>query len=352
VRRVARAAVLGALGLLLALVVPPARSQATREVVFLGFGGTHEKNMKDRVLPPFERAHNVKVVYVTGTMAANFARAQAQKGRPDADVLWDNDLTHVTGKKMGLFEKLDRARVGNLKDVHDVARDAEDIGVMQGFQAEGLEYNAKVFKDRGWPAPTSWRDLWNPAFKGRVGLYAGTNAYTQYLIPMIARLEGGSERATDGAFAKLRELAPSAPTFAVAPAELDNLLKQGEVWITYNGSSRVYELQLAGFPVDFAYPREGALIFGNWFDVLKGAPHPELAQQLVDYLIGVEAQALFARHVFFGPINRQTRLDGETAKKVPFGAEQIARMIKLDFEAMNENVARWTERWNKEIERR
>ena len=64
------------------------------------------------------------------------------------------------------------------------------------------------------------------------------------------------------------------------------------------------------------------------------------------------SQFWFARHVFFGPINRQAKLDAETAKKVPFGPEQIGRMIKLDFEAMNENVGRWTERWNKEIERR
>ncbi|MBI4246196.1 MAG: ABC transporter substrate-binding protein, partial [Candidatus Rokubacteria bacterium] len=303
----------------LALAGRPAAPAAPKEVVFLGFGGTHERNMKERVLPPFERKHGVKVVYVTGTMAANFARVQAQKARPEADVIWDNDLTHVTGKMLGLFEKLDARRVVNLKDVYDVARDPGGIGVMQGFQAEGLEYNTKIFKDRGLPAPTSWHDLWNPAFKGRVGLYAGTNAYTQYLIPMIARLQGGNERNTDSAFHKLRELGPSAPTFAVAPAELDNLLKQGEVWITYNGSSRVYELAAAGFPVDFVYPKEGAIMFANWFDVVKGAPHPELAQELVNYLISAEAQELYARHVFFGPINRQTKLDPDTARRVPYG---------------------------------
>jgi putative spermidine/putrescine transport system substrate-binding protein len=325
---------------------------ASREVVFLGFGGTHEKNMKERVLPAFERKHDARVIYVTGTMAANFARVQAQKGRPEADVLWNNDLVHVTGKRMGLFEKLDAQRVTNLKDVYDVARDTDGVGVMQGLQAEGIEYNAKVFRDKGWPAPASWNDLWKPEFKGRVGLYAGTNAYTQYLIPTIARLEGGNERNVDGAFRRFRDLAPSAPTFPVAPAELDNLFKQGEVWIAANGSSRVYELQIAGFPVDFAYPKEGAVIFGNWFDVVKGAPHPELAQELVNYLVSPEAQALFAKHVFFGPINRETKLDPETARRVPFGPEQIGKMLKLDFVAMNDNVAKWTERWNKEIERR
>lgn len=329
----------------------PAPAQQ-REVVFLGFGGTHEKNMKERLLPAFERAHGVKVVYVTGTMASNFARVQAQKSRPEADVLWNNDLIHVTGKRMGLYERLDPARTASLKDVYDVARDGDGIGVMQGFQAEGIEYNTKVFKEKGWAPPISWFDLWKPEFKGRVGMYAGTNAYTQYLIPLLARLDGGNERNTDSAFKRLRELAASAPTFSTAPAELDNLLKQGEVWITYNGSSRVYELAAAGVPVDFVYPREGAAIFGNWFDVVKGAPHPDLAQELVNYLIGPEAQALYARHVFFGPVNRQVKLDPETARKVPYGPEQVARLVKLDFAAMNDRVAQWTERWNKEVEQR
>jgi putative spermidine/putrescine transport system substrate-binding protein len=86
--------------------------------------------------------------------------------------------------------------------------------------------------------------------------------------------------------------------------------------------------------------------------VLKGAPHPELAQELVNYLVSAEAQALFARHVFFAPINRETKLDADTARRVPYGPDQIGKMIKLDFVAMNEHVATWTERWNKEIERR
>jgi putative spermidine/putrescine transport system substrate-binding protein len=323
-----------------------------REVIFYGFGGTHEKNMRERVIPPFEKKYGVKVTYVTGTANSNFAKVRAQKARAEGDVLWTNDVLHVVGKRLGLFDRLDAQRVTNLPHLLDIARDPDGIGVMQGFQAEGLQYNTRVFKDKGWPPPTSWYDLWKPEFKGRVGLYGGSGAYMHYFIPFLARLEGGHERSVDGAFRKLKELAPAAPTFVNAPAELDNLLKQGEVWITFNGSSRVYELAAAGFPVDFVYPKEGAIVFGNWFEVLKGAPHPELAQEFVNYLIGAEAQELFARHVFFGPINRQAKLDAETARKVPYGPEQIARLVKLDYVAMNEQLAGWIDRFNKEIERR
>jgi putative spermidine/putrescine transport system substrate-binding protein len=328
--------------------VPPAQ----KEVIFYGFGGTHEKNMRTRVIPAFEKKYGVKVTYVTGTANGNFAKVRAQKDRPEGDVLWTNDVLHVVGKRLGLYEKVDAARLTNLKDLVDIAKDGEGIGVMQGFQAEGLQYNTKVFKDKGWSAPTSWYDLWKPEFKGKVGLYGASGAYMHYFIPFLARLETGSEKNVDAAFKKLRDLAPSALTFVNAPAELDNLIKQGEVWLTFNGSSRVYELAATGFPTDFVYPKEGTILFGNWFEVLKGAPNAELAQEFVNYLIGAEAQELFAKHVFFGPINRLTKLDPETAKKVPHTPAQLSKLVKLDYVAMNEALPAWTDRFNKEIERK
>ena len=144
-------------------------------------------------------------------MAANFARAQAQKGRPDADVLWNNDLIHLVGKKMGLYDKLDPARVGNLRDVYDVARDKDGIGVMQGFQAEGIQYSARVFKDKGWPRPPPGTTCGSRNSRGAWGSTAGTNAYTQYFIPLLARLEGGNERNTDGAFRHSASWRPPCP---------------------------------------------------------------------------------------------------------------------------------------------
>lgn len=328
--------------------VPPAQ----KEVIFYGFGGTHEKNMRTRVIPPFEKKYGVKVTYVTGTANSNFAKVRGHKDRPEGDVLWTNDVLHVVGKRLGLFEKIDAARMTNLAQLHDIAKDSDGVGVMQGFQAEGLQYNTKVFKEKGWPAPTSWYDLWKPELKGKIALYGASGAYMHYFIPFLAKLEGGNEKQVDAAFRKLKELAPAALTFVNAPAELDNLIKQGEVWLTFNGSSRVYELAATGFPTDFVYPKEGTILFGNWFEVLKGAPNAELAQEFVNYLISAEAQELFAKHVFFGPINKQTKLDPETAKKVPHTPEQLARLVKLDYVAMNEALPMWTDRFNKEIERK
>ena len=42
----------------------------------------------------------------------------------------------------------------------------------------------------------------------------------------------------------------------------------------------------------------------------------------------------------------------ETAKRVPHTPEQLAKLVKLDYNAMNEQLPAWTDRFNKEIERR
>ncbi len=138
--------------LLLAALAPGAAMAADKEVVFLGFGGTHERNLKRYVIPDFEKKTGIKVVYVSGTMPANFAKVQAQRARPEADVIWDNDLSHLGGRIQGLFEKLDPARVPDVKDVYDLATDGTGIGVMQGFQVEGLQYNVRAFRE---PPPSS-----------------------------------------------------------------------------------------------------------------------------------------------------------------------------------------------------
>ena len=81
----------------------------------------------------------------------------------------------------------------------------------------------------------------------------------------------------------------------------------------------MYELQATGFPTEFAYPKEGAILFANWFDVLKGAPHPELAQELVNFLLGPAVVALAV------PLYRNTALIRRSAVAVARSAASTSR---------------------------
>ena len=112
---------------------------------------------------------------------------------------------------------------------------------------------------------------------------------------------------------------------------------------------RAYIQQGQGAPIDFAYPKEGADFFANYFDVVKNGPHPNAAQAFVNYLLGVEAPAILSKH-FYGPINKNVRLPDEIDRKVPYGAPRINSLVRIDRHKMDQHLDAWAEAWNHEIE--
>ncbi len=333
------------------LAQAPSRPKLESEVVFGGYGGTLEKMARQDLIPPFEKATGIKVTLVVGTALSNFAKVQAARNRPEMDIYWSNELTHAAGKKLGLYEKLDPKVVTNLAHVHDIARDPDNVGVVSSLIATGIHYNTKKLQEAGIPAPTAWNDLWDPRLKGKLAFYAFGIAYSQDFLVLMARLHGGSEDNIQPGLARIKQLRANGNlvAFATTPAELDNLLVQGTAWMTVNGSIRAYIMQSQGAPMDFAYPREGAGFFANYFDVVKNGPHPNAAQAFVNYLLGVEAQTVLSKH-FYGPINKNVRLPDDIARKVPYGAERLSSLVKIDRNKMNQSLDAWAEAWNREIE--
>ena len=126
-----------------------AQAADEKELVFAGFGGSLQKSLQATVIPAFEKKYGVKVVYVTGTSNQILAKVKAQKNSPQIDVIWANDTTHYQGKMEKLYAKLDPAKVPNLSQVYDFAKDRDGIGIVMGIQALGIEYNTQVFKEKG-----------------------------------------------------------------------------------------------------------------------------------------------------------------------------------------------------------
>jgi putative spermidine/putrescine transport system substrate-binding protein len=218
--------------------------------------------------------------------------------------------------------------------------------------ATGIQYNSKAFADAGIPAPTAWSDLWNPKLKGKIALYNFSVAYSQDLLALLTRLAGGTEKDIRPGLARVKELKISGnlAMFASSPAELDNMLVQGQAWATVNGSPRGFILKDRGAPIDFAFPKEGAGFFANYFEVVKNAPHPKAAQTLVNFLIGPEMQLAIAQGMVVAPINRKVALTDKLKAETPSSEAEIRKLIRIDRVEMNKQLDNWAELWNREIE--
>lgn len=324
-------------------------AQAAKELVVAGYGGTFEKAFKETVIPAFEKQSGAKVTYVIGVSTATLAKLQAQKDKPEIDVAIVDDGPQAQAKALGLLEKFNTAKVTNLGNLYDIALDKDHVGVGIGVVATGIGYNTKVFMEKGLPAPTSWADLASPAVKGRVVLQSITTTYGVHHLVMAAKMNGGGEKDIDPGFKAIQDFKANVVTFDKT-ADVSKQFQQGEAWIGPWGSGRVYTLAKSGFPIQFVYPKEGAPALLPMASVVKGAPHPELAQQFVNFLLTDEVQKVIAGSVFFGPVNKNVKLDPDVAKLVPYGPEQINKLTKIDWATVNAKRAEWTERWTKEIE--
>lgn len=323
---------------------------AAESIYVGGYGGSTEQAFRDKIIPTFEAKSGAKVVYVPGNSTDTLAKLQAQKGKQDLSVALIDDGPMYQAVGAGLCAKLEDGP--NSKNVYPNARMVGERSIGIGFIATGLVYNTAVFQKNGWQAPTSWKDLEDGKFKGKVAIPPITNGYGLLTLVMAARLNGGGESAIEPGFDVLQKrVGPNVLAWEPSPGKLAQLLQTGEAAIGVWGNGRVQALIDQGAPVQFVYPEEGALAIMTAACVIEGAPQPTLAQAFVQHLLSPETQSVLAETQGWGPVNKETKISPQVAAKVVFGPDRVAKLVSVDYNVINAKRAEWTNRWNRTVER-
>lgn len=323
---------------------------AQERTLYVGaYGGSTETLMKERVIPAFEAAHNVRIEYVAGNSTENLARLQAQQGAQELDVVILDDGPMYQAMALGFCGQL--GELPNMADVYDLAR-IGDTAVGIGVVATVFGYNTKIFEENGWDPPSSWMDLTDERFARRLAIPPISNTYGLHTLIMMARLQGGGESDIDPGFEFLAsEVAPNVLAFEPSPGRMSELFQNEEIVLAVWGSGRLTSLQDTGFPVGIAYPEEGGVALMITGCPIAESENIELARAFLNYLLEPEVQADFAATQGFGPVNRTVELEEEVAVRVPYGPEQIENLVAVDWDVVNEKRQEWTRRWAREIER-
>ncbi|WP_238535785.1 ABC transporter substrate-binding protein [Paraburkholderia phytofirmans] len=324
-------------------------SSAQTTLYLANVGGSSEQLYQQKVIPAFEKAHNVKVVYVAGTSSDTLAKLQAQKGRQQINVAVMDDGPMYQAMRLGLCTKIAEAPV--LNDLYPLARIGPTaIGI--GVVATGIGYNADAFKKANIPAPDSWNVFTEKRLDGKIAIQPITNTYGLHTLIMLARANGGSENDINKGFAVMvKSVSPNVLSWASTSGELDSLMQSGDVILAPYGSGRAMALRKTGFPLKLVYPKEGAVALQAAACVLVENSQPELSQQFVQYLLSPEVQRLQAENIGLGPVNKTVKLNADVAANVPYGPEQISKLTTVNWDVINQHRTEWTGRWNRSVER-
>ena len=331
----------------LSLMMPallPLAAVANTELVVAGLGGGAAVLVKNRLIPEFEQKFGVKVVYYPENSAEALQRLRSdrQNGK-STDVAFMDDSLMEQAIDENLCGKID----DHASDAFEAAahfKDHKAAGI--GIVALGLMYNKKVFADNKWPAPTSWRDLADPKFAGRVSLASPKNGYGLTTLLALAHVNGGvNARGVDAAYGMIRkDILPLTPGLANTPSTLLSLFQSEQIVMVPWGSVRAQQLAAeSGMPAGIVYPKEGVPTVLVAVCPVQASNNQALAQAFVAMVLSASAQKLFADEVGLLPLRKNTPIRKNGF--IPVGVTAI----EIDQHFVISNRSNWNRRWTQEI---
>lgn len=333
--------------LLAALVLPllpstPPPAAQSKTLVVTGYGGRWSEVMKRALVEPFEKKYDARVEIVTGITTEWVAKLLAAgPDNPPFDVVMGNEPPLPIPRERGFFDKRNLQAAPNIRHVYEKAL-VGDTSLAIFWSRIGLAYRTDV----GLKRPTSWKDLWDPAYDGKRGLYVIGNTLGINTLFMASKIFGRDYFDVDAGIAAIKRLQPKLVDFT---GTMEKHLESKEVAIAVLHDGSAYDLAKRGIPVDWVAPSEGVPILDQVIQVARGSKNKELAWKLVDMYLSPEVQLAFANELFFSPTNRTVKVPPDVAKKIISGPADVEKLVVFDWTQIAKQRPQWTERWNKEL---
>ncbi len=177
----------------------------------------------------------------------------------------------------------------------------------------GICYNPDSLKRLALPVPAKWDDLADPRYAGSLALADPTKSGSvARAFELLVQNQIQLELAKPGAFPDaaisegwsnglrlIQRLAANSRYFTDSASKIPHDVGQGNaaagMCIDFYGRSYSEELTTrdGSFRVAWIAPKAGTTLSGDPVAVLKGAPHPELAQAFVEFCLTPAAQQLW-----------------------------------------------------------
>jgi iron(III) transport system substrate-binding protein len=252
-----------------------------------------DRVFSEPVLREYEKRSGVKVnaVYDTeetkSTGLAN--RLLAEKTRPQADVFWSNEPVRTLVLKSR--EVLASYRSPNAEGIPAALLDPD--GYWTGFSARirVIAYNTKSVTPND--APQSIFDLADPKWKDQVAMADPRFGSTSFHVAALYAL-AGDEKMDDF----FRRLKANGIRIVEGNSVVRDLVARGEVKTGLTDTDDVNVAIEDGQPVGMVLPdREGlgVPVMPNMVSLIAGAPHPEEARKLIDYLLSADVERQLAQ---------------------------------------------------------
>jgi spermidine/putrescine transport system substrate-binding protein len=159
----------------------------------------------------------------------------------------------------------------------------------------GIAYNTKYVTT----PPTSMADLWNPKYKGKVGMMADAEELGNFgLFAVGVDPETSTPADWTKAAAKLKDQRDQGIVRKYYDQDYIKALSSGDIWLTMAWSGDVFQQNLSEHTnLKFVIPEEGATIWTDNMMIPKTAANPVDAITLMDFFYDPDIAASLAEYI-------------------------------------------------------
>lgn len=302
----------------------------------------------------FEAAHNVHLVFLpSGDAGAMLNRAILTKDSPQADVLYGVDNTFLSrALDEDLFVKYHSGLLNSIPS--EFKLDPQDRALPVDFGDVCINYDKAYFSGHNLAVPQSLQDLLKPEYgkqTGSQGLLVVENPATSSpgLAFLLATVKVFGEEDYLQFWKSLKEngvVVANDWNTAYYTNFSASSGKGAQPMVVSYASSPAAEVIFASSPITEA-PTASIVNSGTCFrqiefvGILKGTKHLKLAEEFVDFMLGIDFQQDIPLQMFVYPVNSEAQLPEVFLQY----AQTASEPATLDPAFIDANREKWIQAW-------
>lgn len=325
-----------------ATLPPGARAQSKGKIVVGTWGGDYARLLNKNIDEPILKPMGWEVVQDQAgdpqRRSKMFAEQRLPRGTSDVQGLSAINMQQMFDA--GVTAEIDYSKLKNAGNLLPTMKYKYGVGHI--YSGNVGVVNPKIVTS----APKSYKDVFDPKHGNKLALIDIQYQYTLASAALAASgkindIEAGKKLLLECKKAGMR-IYPTNEAFAQG-------LKAEEFGIGVMWKARVVQWQNSGIPVESFAPTEGVISYVSGFAVPKNAPNKDGAYAYLDAMLEKSAQELFAIDMGYNATVTNAVVAPDLQKRIGFTAEEVKRLVDLDYDYMNKNDVALKEWWDKEL---
>ncbi|MEV7004939.1 extracellular solute-binding protein [Streptosporangium sp. NPDC051022] len=320
------------------------------ELSVLYFEGAGQDVVPKKVLEAFRQKHSglkIKPI-IGGSRYPEVISAYKASGTALVNTGLFTAQAMALGSGIDMFRPLSGSEVSRAGSADQTYRHFGDTGVPFNTNVVGLVHRTDLADP-----PTSWLDLLNPVYRGKVGLYDAPQGILIGGLWAVNQALGGDPETLDEGFKAFAEAAKAGQFSTVYNSNQTqyDAFSRGKAVIGVSILAAQANWAAQGAKIGYVAPKEGQMAIPLYLAVVKGgSPDQEkLAIELVNDLLKPENVGEYNQNTFAGSVYGDVAPAKEQAAISALSAEAMAKVLQVDWKRFAAMEQKLVERWNRDV---